>query len=64
MTRLLVIIDTCSGQPTDTYRYILPLDIITSTKGWGFKEDRDYLLPIQSRMLSLTKDNWKQNPGW
>ena len=53
-----------SGQPTDTYRYILPLDISTSTKGWGFKEDRDYLLPIQSRMLSLTKDNWKQNPGW
>lgn len=25
---------------------------------------RDYLLPIQSRMLSLTDGLWKQNPGW
>ncbi len=53
-----------SGSPTDTYRYILPIDPKTTGDGWGFRVDRDYLLPIQPRMLSLTNNMWKQNPGW
>lgn len=34
--------------------------------GLGFKVDRDYLLPIQERMISLTsgENQWSQNPGW
>jgi hypothetical protein len=31
---------------------------------WGFKTNRDYLLPIQERMLTLTGNQWVQNPGW
>lgn len=53
-----------SGSPSDTYRYILPIDPKTTGDGWGFRVDRDYLLPIQPRMLSLTNNMWKQNPGW
>lgn len=53
-----------SGSPTDTYRYVLPIDPKTIGSGWGFRVDRDYLLPIQPRMLSLTNNMWKQNPGW
>ncbi len=53
-----------SGSATDTYRYILPIDPKTTGDGWGFRVDRDYLLPIQPRMLSLTNNMWKQNPGW
>ena len=41
----------------DPYKLQLP-------NGFGFKIDRDYLLPIQQRMLSLTEGLWKQNPGW
>lgn len=53
-----------SGSPTDTYRYVLPIDPKAIGTGWGFRVDRDYLLPIQPRMLSLTNNMWKQNPGW
>ena len=53
-----------SGSPTDEYRYVLPLDPKTTEGGWKFNVNRDYLLPIQPRMLSLTNDMWKQNPGW
>lgn len=41
----------------DPYKVALP-------SGFGFKTTRDYLLPIQERMLSLTNGLWKQNPGW
>lgn len=41
----------------DPYKVILP-------SGFGFRVNRDYLLPIQERMLSLTNGLWKQNPGW
>lgn len=41
----------------DPYKVILPA-------GFGFKTNRDYLLPIQERMISLTEGLWKQNPGW
>lgn len=32
--------------------------------GYEFKVNRDYLLPIQERMISLTDGLWEQNPGW
>lgn len=32
--------------------------------GYGFKLERDYLLPVQERMISLTGGLWEQNPGW
>lgn len=41
----------------DPYKVVMP-------SGFGFKTNRDYLLPIQERMLSLTEGLWKQNPGW
>lgn len=53
-----------TGSSQDTYRYILPLNPKDYPDGWGFNPNRDYLLPIQSRMLSLTNNEWKQNPGW
>ncbi len=43
--------------------YIDPYQKIM-TQGFGFRSDRDYLLPIQERMLTLTNNLWKQNPGW
>ncbi len=53
-----------SGQPGDAHRYILPVNPVGYETGWKFNPNRDYLLPLQSRMLSLTKGLWKQNPGW
>lgn len=41
----------------DPYKVSLP-------NGYGFRLDRDYLLPIQERMLTLTNGLWTQNPGW
>lgn len=32
--------------------------------GYEFDPKRDYLLPLQDRMISLTNGKWKQNPGW
>ena len=53
-----------SGKPGDAKRYIIPFNNKNYQNGWQFKLDRDYLYPIQSRMLSLTNNQWKQNPGW
>lgn len=41
----------------DPYKRQLP-------NGYGFNTNRDYLLPIQERMITLTKGLWVQNPGW
>lgn len=32
--------------------------------GYAFNVKRDYLLPLQDRMISLTGGKWSQNPGW
>lgn len=55
-----------SGKPGDALRYIVPLSTAEYKDGWKFNVGRDYLLPIQSRMLSesMTGGLWKQNPGW
>ena len=53
-----------TGKAGDAVRYILPVDPKTTGSGWGFNVNRDYLLPIQPRMLQLTNGEWKQNPGW
>ena len=41
----------------DPYKVQLP-------NGYGFNVKRDYLLPIQERMITLTEGLWTQNPGW
>lgn len=41
----------------DPYKVQLP-------NGYGFNVNRDYLLPVQERMISLTNGLWEQNPGW
>ncbi len=45
---------------------IVPIDPATSAfnGGYGFNLGRDYLLPIQERMISITNGLWEQNPGW
>ena len=49
----------------DEEGYVLPLNPASlGAQGYGFKLDRDYLLPIQQRMISLTNGLWEQNPGW
>lgn len=53
-----------TGTPKDTERYIIPFNMHDYPKGWQFDLKRDYLLPIKPRMLSLTGNQWKQNPGW
>ena len=53
-----------TGNPDDPLRYIIPCNPADHPTGFGFKVDRDYLLPIQQRMLSLTGNKWEQNPGW
>lgn len=53
-----------SGQPGDTYRYIIPTNPTGYETGWQFNLGRDYLLPIQERMLTITDGLWTQNPGW
>ena len=53
-----------SGQPGDALRYILPSNPEGYPNGWRFDTQRDYLLPIQQRMISLTGNLWTQNPGW
>ena len=41
----------------DPYKVQMP-------NGYGFNTNRDYLLPISERMISLTGGLWKQNPNW
>lgn len=53
-----------TGQSGDAERYILPIPPTTMPNGWQFKANRDYLLPIQERMLNLMGGLWEQNPGW
>lgn len=53
-----------TGKPGDALRYIVPSNPKGYANGWQFDVNRDYLLPIQPRMLSLTGNKWVQNPGW
>jgi hypothetical protein len=53
-----------TGTTGDAKRYVSPLNPKDFANGWQFNLDRDYLLPIQERMLSLTGNKWVQNPGW
>lgn len=53
-----------TGKPGDAKRYIIPFNNKNYPNGWQFRKDRDYLLPIQQRMLTLTNNQWVQNPGW
>lgn len=53
-----------TGKPGDALRYIVPSNPKGYADGWQFNVNRDYLLPIQPRMLSLTGNKWVQNPGW
>lgn len=57
---------TLSGKPGDALRYIVPPGTADYKDGWKFNVGRDYLMPIQPRMLSeeMTGGQWKQNPGW
>lgn len=52
-----------SGTSSDAYRYMDPYKNVLPS-GYGFKLNRDYLLPIQQRMLELTDGKWVQNPNW
>lgn len=52
-----------SGQAGNAQRYIDPYKQLLPN-GYGFKVNRDYLLPIQQRMLELTEGKWIQNPNW
>ena len=52
-----------TGSATDTKRYLDPLRSVLAN-GYGFNLNRDYLLPIQQRMLQLTANKWVQNPNW
>ena len=53
-----------SGKPGDALRYIIPTNPSGYEGGWQFNPSRDYLLPLQERMISLTRGLWTQNPGW
>lgn len=53
-----------TGKPGDSERYILPVPPSTMPDGWQFKPNRDYLLPIQERMINVMDGMWEQNPGW
>ena len=53
-----------TGKPGDALRYVVPSNPAGYEQGWKFNVGRDYLLPIQPRMLSLTGGKWEQNPGW
>ncbi|NQX37831.1 Starch-binding associating with outer membrane [Pedobacter steynii] len=52
-----------NGNAGDGLRYIDPFKSILPN-GSGFNPQRDYLLPIQQRMVQLTGGKWIQNPGW
>lgn len=54
-----------TGKPGDPLRYIVPTNPAGYSTGWKFDVKRDYLLPLETRMLGdLTNNQWKQNPGW
>lgn len=53
-----------TGKPGDELRYIVPVNPGNYSNGWQFKVNRNYLLPLQERMMTLTGNLWQQNPGW
>ena len=53
-----------TGRAGDADRYVLPIPPSNLSNGYRFKTDRDYLLPFQQRMTTLTDGLWQQNPGW
>ena len=53
-----------TGSPSDARRYILPFPPASMSGGYKFNTGRDYLLPFQQRLLTLTGNKWQQNPGW
>lgn len=57
-----------SGNEGDALRYILPVQPSSMPDGWQFKPNRDYLQPIQEKMLGIMDEIkeglWEQNPGW
>ena len=53
-----------TGKPGDADRYVLPIPPANLANGYQFNVNRDYLLPFQQRMTTLTDGLWKQNPGW
>lgn len=53
-----------TGDSSDAKRYVIPFNNGSYANGWQFNLGRDYLLPIQPRMLSLTNGLWNQNPEW
>ena len=53
-----------TGNPGDPYRHINPVNKAAYPNGWQFNLNRDYLLPIQERMIIITDGLWTQNPGW
>ncbi len=52
-----------TGNSGTSPRYMDPYQKVSPT-GYGFNLLRDYLLPIQDRMIQLTNGKWVQNPGW
>jgi hypothetical protein len=52
-----------TGNASDSLRYIDPYKLTLPT-GYHFNLGRDYLLPIQDRIVQLTGGKWAQNPGW
>ena len=52
-----------TGSPGDARRYVDPYKQSLPT-GYRFNVNRDYLLPIQDRLIQLTGGKWTQNPGW
>ncbi len=52
-----------TGSASDPKRYIDRYKVVLPT-GYMFNTGRDYLLPIQQRMIQLTGGKWVQNPGW
>lgn len=52
-----------TGTPGTSHRYIDPYKSVLPN-GFGFNVNRDYLLPIQQRMIELTDGKWQQNPNW
>ncbi|OQP63949.1 hypothetical protein A3860_21225 [Niastella vici] len=52
-----------TGSAGDARRYLDPLRTVLPN-GYGFVLNRDYLLPLQQRMLQLTGYKWVQNPNW
>ena len=53
-----------TGKAGDADRYVLPIPPTNLSDGYKFNVGRDYLLPFQQRLTTLTGGLWEQNPGW